>query len=359
MYAIWNRTVSYDLNGASGTAPSSTTAVATSAITLAATQGRDGYSFAAWGTAADGSGTSYQAGGSYPANQPTRTLYALWRRTVTFDANGGTGAPAAVSSLDTSAMSLPATAPTREGWRFVRWDTEADGTGTAYQPGDSYAAGLASATLHAVWERRVTSVALGHVSAKRVSGGSSTTEADEGTYAYVRVPYVVSGAAKATIAVTATCTYDEAGETRTKQCTVSGGTATKPEGEDAYSGVATVRASGCATDTAYRFELTVTATNASATQAAVSAGATVVLQTAHYTLDVRAGGHGVSFGAPARGDWHNVSMPNKAYEQPDLAVITFTNMSASAAATALAQMPAIEACLVLLDDGSLWRYTRD
>ena len=58
------------------------------ALTLAGNSGelaRPGYAFAGWNTAADGSGASYAAGGTYTANAPL-ALYARW--TVLGDLNG-------------------------------------------------------------------------------------------------------------------------------------------------------------------------------------------------------------------------------------------------------------------------------
>ena len=65
--------------------------------------------FTGWNTKADGSGTSYAAGGTYSANEPC-TLYAQWGSathttlsipdryyTVTYNYGGGTGSPASVS----------------------------------------------------------------------------------------------------------------------------------------------------------------------------------------------------------------------------------------------------------------------
>lgn len=86
LYAIWNRTVTYNANTTDTVSnlPAAQTGVATSAITLTSTvPTRTGFDFTGWNTAADGSGTSYAAGGSYPANNPNVTLYAQWRSAAT------------------------------------------------------------------------------------------------------------------------------------------------------------------------------------------------------------------------------------------------------------------------------------
>ena len=56
---------------------------------------RDGFTFKEWNTSVDGTGTPYQSGGYYSADEDV-TLYAQWspvEHTVTFNANGGTGGP--------------------------------------------------------------------------------------------------------------------------------------------------------------------------------------------------------------------------------------------------------------------------
>ena len=85
-------TVTYDANGAtSGTAPGSQTKTPGVPLTLATNSGnlaRTGYVFAGWNTAADGSGTSYDAGASY-TNDALATFYAKWSAPGTVAAMGG------------------------------------------------------------------------------------------------------------------------------------------------------------------------------------------------------------------------------------------------------------------------------
>lgn len=77
--------VTYNANGATGTAPASQTKTNNVTLTLASNSGnlaKIGYTFSGWNTAANGSGTNYAAGGSYTANASV-TLYAKW--TVSLD----------------------------------------------------------------------------------------------------------------------------------------------------------------------------------------------------------------------------------------------------------------------------------
>ena len=61
-------------------------------------------------------------------------LYSLGE--VTFNANGGTGAPSTVECWSGS-VTLPSTAPTRSGYTFAGWNTAANGSGTNYAAGAS------------------------------------------------------------------------------------------------------------------------------------------------------------------------------------------------------------------------------
>lgn len=67
---------------------------------------------------------------------------------VTFDANGGSGTMTDLSA--SSATALSANAFTRTGYTFGGWNTSADGSGTSYAEGASYAF-TSNTTLYAHW----------------------------------------------------------------------------------------------------------------------------------------------------------------------------------------------------------------
>lgn len=128
---------------------------------------RKGYNFAGWSTSANGN-VVYQPGAEYKNDQNggTVTLYAkwtAWKHTVTYDKN----VPADSKKTDVKNMpgnqtkiydqnlTLQSNVPTRIGYTFVKWTTNKDGTGTAYQPGSQYSYNRDSdggtVTLYAVW----------------------------------------------------------------------------------------------------------------------------------------------------------------------------------------------------------------
>lgn len=70
--------------------------------------------------------------------------------TIKFDANGGSGAPSAQSKTYQKNLTIPATAPTRDKFKFMGWSTTKDGS-VQYQPGQQLMADK-NMTLYAVWE---------------------------------------------------------------------------------------------------------------------------------------------------------------------------------------------------------------
>lgn len=155
LYAQWEAdtyAITYNANGGSG-APNAQTKTYDVALTLSSTvPTRTGYTFQNWNTKADGSGTSYAKGGTYTTNAAA-TLYAQWKittYTITYNANNGSGAPAAQTKTYNVALTLSSTKPTRTGYTFQNWNTASDGSGTTYKSGATYTAN-AAATLYAQW----------------------------------------------------------------------------------------------------------------------------------------------------------------------------------------------------------------
>ena len=74
--------------------------------------------------------------------------------TVTYNANGGSGAPASQMKHHGIDLTLSNTVPTRSGQTFARWSTKADGTGTNYDRSGTYSDN-ADVTLYAIWGNSV------------------------------------------------------------------------------------------------------------------------------------------------------------------------------------------------------------
>lgn len=144
--------VKYNANGGTG-APSAQTKWKNQTLKLSSTKPtRTGYTFQGWGTSASDTSVDYAAGANYTANTAI-TLYAIWKAntyTVSFNANGGTGAPAAQTKTYGVTLTLSGTKPTRSGYTFKGWGTSATATAVTYPAGGSYTANKAI-TLYAVW----------------------------------------------------------------------------------------------------------------------------------------------------------------------------------------------------------------
>lgn len=72
---------------------------------------------------------------------------------VSFDANGGTGAPDAQTKYYTKRLTLPATEPTRDGYTFMGWSIEKDASAEYSACGAFDKNG--NTTLYAVWKKAI------------------------------------------------------------------------------------------------------------------------------------------------------------------------------------------------------------
>ena len=185
LYAQWEintYAVTYNGNGNTGGSTASQTKTYGTNLTLRSNGfTKTGYTFSKWNTKADGSGTNYNAGATYSTNAAL-TLYAIWTintYTVSYDANGGSGAPSSQTKTYGTTLTLSSTIPTRSNssagsytvtlnanggsvnpssqsaartnsYTFSKWNTKADGSGTNYSAGGNYTTNAAT-TLYAQW----------------------------------------------------------------------------------------------------------------------------------------------------------------------------------------------------------------
>ena len=260
-------TVSYNANGGSG-APSSQTKWKDQTLTLSSTKpSRTGYTFKGWATSASG-GVAYSAGGSYTANANV-TLYAVWQAytyTVSYNANGGSGAPGNQTKTYGVTLKLSTTIPTMTNYSFLGWATSASGS-VAYAAGANYTSN-ANLTLYAVWSLNYTKP---RIKAFAVTRCDSTGAADDdGTYAYVYVNWAT--------------------DREVSSITVSwgsGSTTISASGTSAES-VKVVGDSNISTDSTYTFSVTVADSGG-------STSASTTLSSKKYPIDINPDG-GIAFG---------------------------------------------------------------
>ena len=136
---------------------------------------RDGYVFAGWNTAPDGSGANCAAGSGIEGRKdsPALTLYAQWNKlvTVSFDLCGHGGANISNQTFVSGNKASEPTAPKEDGWVFGGWYTE---KGCKYR--FSFDSAVTSdIILYAKWDR-VTTVASAPVATPTPSPAAAATK---------------------------------------------------------------------------------------------------------------------------------------------------------------------------------------
>lgn len=120
--------------------------------------------------------------GISPATITANGSYALsaitWEHTVSYNANGGTGAPDSQKKIYGSILTLSSVRPTRDGYVFLGWATTSAGD-VAYTPGSTYGAD-ADITLYAVWKIAYIQPIITNLKALRCD--SRGTPTGNGTY---------------------------------------------------------------------------------------------------------------------------------------------------------------------------------
>jgi uncharacterized repeat protein (TIGR02543 family) len=177
LYAQWTQDPQIDISiDANGGSSSVTTLSGVTGATVTLPNSADvedaGYSLTSWNSAANGSGTSYQPGQAVTFSS-SMTLYAQWTAlpsstpppssspptsssptsmvSVNFVTQGGSGSLTTLNDATGTSVTLPSTSSlVREGYTLTSWNTEADGKGTSYKPGESVTLST-SLTLYAQW----------------------------------------------------------------------------------------------------------------------------------------------------------------------------------------------------------------
>lgn len=182
--AITSHTLTYNANGGTG-APGKQTKWYGSTIKISTVKPtRTGYTFQGWGLSADTTTIRYNPGDTFGSDTDT-TLYAVWKAdtyTVSYDANGGTGAPGNQTKTYGVNLTLSSTKPTRTNYTFKGWGTSAASTTVAYASGASYTAN-AAIMLYAIWELAYTAPVISNVQIDR--SDSDGTLNDDGKYGKV------------------------------------------------------------------------------------------------------------------------------------------------------------------------------
>lgn len=175
--------ITYNANGGTG-APSAQTKWYGTNLKLSTTKPtKTGYTFQGWATSASG-GVAYASGATYSANTAV-TLYAVWKANtykITYNANGGTGAPSDQTKTHGVNLTLSNVIPTRTNYNFLGWGTSELSTTVAYSAGATYSSNT-NTTLYAVWELAYLAPRITNYEVERCDINGHISE--EGTYALI------------------------------------------------------------------------------------------------------------------------------------------------------------------------------
>lgn len=275
--------VTYNANS-HGTAPSSQVKWHGESLTLASAISATGYTFKGWNTNSAGTGTNYSAGASYTGNAAL-TLYAKWQAVtyaVTYNANGGSGAPSSQTKTYGTSLTLSSTRPTRTGYEFLGWATSSSATTATYQPGATYSTN-AALSLYAVWRLSYAPPTITGATAWRCDSGG--TAADDGAYALVQFAWAVDSTDSGEV---------DTVTVRWRQRNASTWAGSSSVSASGTSGSVSAIVGGSFSDSvSYDLQAVVTDTHGSTTTA------TMVLSPSTYTLDFLAGGTGIAVGKAA------------------------------------------------------------
>ena len=273
-------TVSYNVNGGSGSISAQTKWHGTN-LTLSTTKPtKTGHSFKNWNTNSGGTGTAYSSGGTYSANA-SATLYAQYTAntyTISYNANGGSGAPASHNKTYGVNTTISSTKPTRTNYNFKGWATSATG-GVAYASGATYSAN-SSITLYAVWELAYKKPRITNLSVTRCN--SSGTASDEGAYAKV----VFSWATDKTV-TSVKVGYKTSGASSYTYTTLSG--------SGTSGSVSQVIGGSLSNTSEYLFDIVV----ADGSGTTYTSNATRSIPAMAFVVDFASGGKGMAIGCPA------------------------------------------------------------
>ena len=281
--ALATYSISYNVNGGSGSFATQTKKINQTIYLYSAKPVRNGYSFLSWNTNAAGTGTNYNPGAAYTTNA-NLSLYAKWRlnNTITYNANGGDNPPPKQEKQYQEAVTLTTLKPSRDGYAFVKWNTNADGTGTDYTPGQSYSTD-ADLVLYAIWEKTAT---IYSVTAVRCDANGD--EDDEGNYCLVECVWALLNSEGESGTVTGIVTPQIGGE----PANFTFGGASTGQGGTAVAIVGQGNGQYIDEDMQYTIKVEIRAGQQYASR-------TVILTRAFYVMDWKAGGGAVGIGRAA------------------------------------------------------------
>ena len=203
--------------------------------------------------------------------------------TVSYNANGGSGAPGGQTKWWGEILTLSNTRPTRANHTFLGWATSANGA-VAYQPGGRYGADN-NVTLYAKWKLATKPPTIPLFTAQRVDTAGNLSESGTSVQLVAEWQCDTAGDGSNTVQSVKFAVQDAGGSWSETSAPASGAT-----------GTATVTLSDLSADSSWRFRVVVTDKHGNA-----NAYTTVGPQ--RFLLDFSADGKGIGIGvgAPSEG----------------------------------------------------------
>ncbi len=203
--------------------------------------------------------------------------------TVSYNANGGSGAPGSQTKWWGEVLTLSNTRPTRANHTFLGWATSANGA-VAYQPGGRYGADN-NVTLYAKWKLATKPPTIPLFTAQRVDTAGNLSESGTSVQLVAEWQCDTAGDGANTVQSVKFAVQDAGGSWSETSAPASGAT-----------GTATVTLSDLSADSSWRFRVVVTDKHGNA-----NAYTTVGPQ--RFLLDFSADGKGIGIGvgAPSEG----------------------------------------------------------
>lgn len=154
LYAVW-RAITYEIkyngNGGTNVPPTQYKQHGKELRLTFQKPTRTGYKFLGWNRGSS-SNVEFQPGALFTGNYGM-TLYAVWEKetySITYSANGGTGAPKTQTKTYGIDIVLSSEKPTREGHMFLGWSESSTAVTPTYVAGARFTANR-NTTLYAVW----------------------------------------------------------------------------------------------------------------------------------------------------------------------------------------------------------------
>ncbi len=156
LYAVWKKntyTISFDANGGSGAPSSQTKAYGETTWLSTAVPVRTGYDFLGWSDGKTDTTPKWNSGNSFSENKNIK-LYAVWKEKeyqISYNSNGGSGAPSPQTKKYTQPLILSTNVPDRSGYLFQGWSENSTADAAQYMPGEVFTRNE-NVTLYAVWK---------------------------------------------------------------------------------------------------------------------------------------------------------------------------------------------------------------